>query len=106
MSDDQGLIEATKHVFGGAGLTIISAFIGRVMWHVMEVRKRNRKFFGQELLWEIPVAIGMAFIGEGVSAYFQVDDSVRVAVVATLAYLGPRGFETIFTAWVNTRIKK
>lgn len=106
MSDDQGLIEVTRNVFGGAGLTIISAFIGRAMWHVMEVRKRNRKFFGQELIWEIPVAVGMAFIGEGVSAYFEVNDNVRVAVVATLAYLGPRGFETIFQAWVNSRLKK
>lgn len=25
----------------------------------------RRKFFGKKLLWEMPIAVGMAFIGEG-----------------------------------------
>ncbi|AEG06508.1 hypothetical protein SinmeB_5225 (plasmid) [Sinorhizobium meliloti BL225C] len=58
------LIELLNVWFGGAATTMIGAMVGRLMWHTNEVRKMRRKFFGKELLWEMPIAVGMAFIGE------------------------------------------
>lgn len=58
------LIELLNAWFGGAATTMIGAMVGRLMWHTNEVRKMRRKFFGKELLWEMPIAVGMAFIGE------------------------------------------
>ena len=51
---DDSFIETINHLFGGAITTLIGAFTGRLMWHSGEVKLGNRRFFGKELLWEIP----------------------------------------------------
>ncbi|NTF92608.1 phage holin family protein [Rhizobium rhizogenes] len=89
---------------GGALATIIGALLGRVMWHSSEAGKGHRKFFGAELLWEIPVAFGMAFIGEGVASYLNVGPPATTGLIAALAYLGPRGTEVLFQKWFSRRI--
>lgn len=73
------------------------------MWHTSEVRKQNRKFFGKELLWELPIAFGMGLFGEGVAEYFEVSDTAGVALIVALSYLGPRGAEVIFSKWLGPR---
>ncbi len=98
--NDGGFIEMINSVFGGAVTTLIGAFTGRLMWHSGEVKLGNRRFFGKELLWEIPVAIGMAIIGEAIASHFDLGQPVRTGLVATLAYLGPRGAEALMTAWL------
>lgn len=87
--------------FGGALTTLAGAVAGRLMYHVGEVRKLRRAFFGRELVWELPIAIGMALIGEGVSAYWEFSRPVTTGVVATLAYLGPRGAEALLMRWLD-----
>lgn len=62
------LVELLNAWFGGAATTLIAVLAGRLMWHTNEVRKMRRKFFGKELLWEMPIAVGMAFIGEGLGS--------------------------------------
>lgn len=52
--DDPGFIETIDRVFGGALTTLIGAFTGRLMYHSGEVKLGRRRFFGRELLWEIP----------------------------------------------------
>lgn len=106
MSDSPGLIEATRNLFGGAGLTLISAFLGRAMWHVSEVRKQNRELFGKEIVWELPLTLGMAFVAEGAASYLDFGDRSTVMLIAVLAYFGPRGIEAIFTRWVFSRFNK
>lgn len=93
------IVEALQNMFGGAATTIIGATMGRLMWHTGEVKKQNRKFFGIELLWELPVAFGMGIFGEGVASYFELSDTSGVALIVGLAYLGPRGAEVMFTRW-------
>lgn len=88
---------------GGALLTIASGFLGRLMWHVQEVRKLRRRFFGLELLWELPTAVGMALIGEGVAAWLGFGQPVSTAIIASLAYLGPRGAEVLFMRWFSRK---
>ena len=63
----------------------------------------NRRFFGKELLWEIPVAVGMALIGEAAARYIGLSQPVSTGFVATLAYLGPRGAEALLTTWIGRR---
>ncbi len=98
--NDGGFIDMINSFFGGAVTTLIGAFTGRLMWHSGEVKLGNRRFFGKELLWEIPVAVGMALIGEAVARYIGLSQPVSTGFVATLAYLGPRGAEALLAAWL------
>jgi hypothetical protein len=97
---EPGFLETLNSLFGGALTTLIGAFTGRLMYHSGEVKLGRRRFFGKEILWEIPVAIGMAIIGEAIASHFDLGQPVRTGLVATLAYLGPRGAETLMTAWL------
>ena len=98
---DNSFIETINHLFGGAITTLIGAFTGRLMWHSGEVKLGNRRFFGKELLWEIPVAVGMALIGDAAANYIGLTQPVSTGFVATLAYLGPRGAESMLCAWIG-----
>jgi hypothetical protein len=97
---EPGFLETLNSLFGGTVTTLIGAFTGRLMYHSGEVKLGRRQFFGKELLWEIPVAIGMAIIGEAVASHLELGQPVRTGLVATLAYLGPRGADTLMTAWL------
>ena len=97
---DPSFIEMMDRLFGGAVTTLIGAFTGRLMYHSGEVKLGKRRFFGKELLWEIPIAIGMAIIGEAVASYLALGQPMSTGLVATLAYLGPRGTEALLSAWL------
>ena len=97
---EQSFLETLNGLFGGTLTTLIGAFTGRLMWHSGEVKLGNRRFFGKELLWEIPVAVGMALIGEAAARYIGLSQPVSTGFVATLAYLGPRGAEAMLAAWL------
>lgn len=94
------LIDALNALMGGAATTLIAALVGRAMWHGNEARKGRRKFFGFELLWEFPVAIGMALIGESFAAYLDIGQPASTGLIAALAYLGPRGTEVLLQKWM------
>lgn len=79
---EPGLVDWMTNLLGGAATTLVGATIGRLMWHSGEVRKGQRRFFGPELLWEIPVAIGMAIIGEAIASYMGVGPTVTTGIVA------------------------
>jgi hypothetical protein len=100
---DPGFLETLNSLFGGALTTLIGAVTGRLMYHSGEVKLGRRRFFGKELLWEIPVAIGMAIIGEGIASYLGLGQPVSTGLVATLAYLGPRGAEALLTTWIGRK---
>jgi hypothetical protein len=87
----------------GAVWTAILAIVGRLMWHSLEVQRKNRTFLSLALLWEMPVAIGMGFIAAGVSDYVGLDGYPRDAAVVFLAYLGPRGIEEILAKVIAAR---
>lgn len=101
MQDEPGLIEVMQAVMGGALTTLVSAAAGRLMFHSVEVRARRRRFLGPELVWEIPIALGMAIIGEAVAGYFGLSPAVRTGAVAVLAYMGPRGAEALILKFLN-----
>ncbi len=96
-------IEALHGLFGGAVATLVGAFTGRLMYHSGHVRLGRRRFFGAELLWEIPVVIGMAIIGEAAASQLGLSQPVSTGLVAMLAYLGPRGAGALLCAWLGKR---
>lgn len=97
----ESFIEMLERLFGGAVTTLVGAFMGRLMYHSGEVKLGRRRFFGKELLWEIPVAVGMALIGEAAASYLGLTQPVSTGFVATLAYLGPRGAEAVLARWLG-----
>ena len=104
MDDQTGgsLISALDAMFGGAATSMIAAIIGRLAYHASEVRKgRRQRFLGIELLWEAPIAVGMALVGESLSDFFELGHNVSIGVVAVLAYLGPRGAQSLADAWLK-----
>ena len=103
MTEHDGFIETINALFGGAVTTLIGAFTGRLMWHSSEVKLGRRRFFGKELLWEVPIAIGMALIGDAAARYIGLTQPVSTGFVATLAYLGPRGAEALLCSWLGRR---
>lgn len=100
---ENSFIEMINNLFGGAITTLIGALVGRLMWHSGEVKLGKRKFFGKELLWEIPVAVGMAMIGDAAASYIGLTQPVSTGFVATLAYLGPRGAEALLATWLGKK---
>ncbi|ANP35927.1 hypothetical protein JL2886_01005 [Phaeobacter gallaeciensis] len=102
--DETGLVDWLSNLIGGAATTLVGASLGRLMWHSGEVRKGQRRFFGPELLWEIPVAFGMAIIGEAIASYLGASATVSTGIVALAAYIGPRGAEVLLAKWL-TRAK-
>ena len=99
------LIELLTAWGGGAATTMIGALVGRLMWHTNEVRKMRRKFFGKELLWEMPIAVGMAFIGAALASWLALEQPMASGLIA-LADLGPRGSEVLFMRWFAAKLDR
>ena len=80
-----GLIAYLDAMFGGAATTIVAAVAARIVYHGQEVRSRNRRLFGEELIFEPPIAVGMALVGDALAGYMAWSHDVSVGVVAVLA---------------------
>lgn len=65
-------------------MAIMAAFWGRAMAMAM-----LRPVVGKELIWEVPIVIGMGTIGSGVAEFMQLTGAKAGAVIAVLGYLGP-----------------
>ena len=103
MSSEPPFDQSLWHILQGFGAALLSALIGRLMWHVGQVRKGTRAFWSLELLWELPLAMGMAIIGKGLAEYIGLSGNAEAALIAALAYLGPRGTEALLAGWLARR---
>ncbi|WP_234704458.1 phage holin family protein, partial [Sinorhizobium meliloti] len=61
---------------------------------------------GKELLWEMPIAVGMAFIGEALASWLTLEQPMATGLIAALAYLGPRGSEVLFIRWFAAKLDR
>lgn len=95
MDKHQSFIEMLNDFWGGGVTTLFGALIGRFVFHANEVRALRRKPIGKEVFWELPTAVGMAIVGESLASWLGISDTARVGMIATLAYLGPRGAEVL-----------
>lgn len=93
--ETKGIVDLINSLWGGAVSSLIAAFVGRAMYHGQEVKAGRRKAFGWHVLWEIPSAVGMAFVGEGLAAYLALHPPATTAIIAVMAYLGPRGSQAL-----------
>lgn len=100
---DHGLITALQNLLGGAATAMVAAIVGRAMWHAQEVRAKRRPIMSTDLLWEVPLAIGMALIGDALASYLGLSREVGVGLIAVLSYLGPRGAGAIFEKWMSRK---
>lgn len=96
-----GLIEGLNNLVGGGLTAFISALTGRLMWHALEVRARRRPVLCATLIWELPLAFGMALIGDGLGSYLELNRDVTIGLIAMLSYLGPRGVGAMLERWLN-----
>lgn len=72
--------------------------------HAVESRKGRRKLFDIEILYDLPIEIGMAVIGDGHARWLGLQQTATLAFVAARSYLGPRGFEVMLTKWYGKKI--
>lgn len=100
----QTLADFINYWTGGVGATLGGGLLGRLMWHAQEARKARRRFLGPELFWELPIACGMALIGEGAASWLGFGQPVSTGIVAALSYLGPRGAEVVFLKWLGRKL--
>lgn len=98
-----GLIASIQALTGAAGATLTAAGIGRLIYHGGEVRAGRRPLFGLHLIWEVPTAVGMAFVGEALGSYLGLSSTVTTGIVATLSYLGPRGARDVIDRVFGTK---
>lgn len=80
-----------------------AAALGRFVYHVGQVQRGLRRFWSLHLVWEVPMAIGMGILGNGVADAFGFADTVKTSLIAALAWLGPRGLEAGLYAWLGRR---
>lgn len=100
---DPSLIQALNNLIGGAATALVAAFTGRLMWHAGEVRAKRRPVFCPALVWELPLAVGMALIGDGLGSYLGTSRDVTIGIIAVLSYLGPRGAGALLEKWITTK---
>lgn len=79
----------------GGGLAVMWSAVGRMMYHARQAQQGRRHLFDKRLLWELPVAIGMGIIGQGVAQHFNLQGWVSTAVIVTLGYMGPGFAEAV-----------
>lgn len=101
MNDNPGLIEGLQNLIGGGMTAFVSALTGRFMWHAVEVRAKRRPVLSLSLVWELPLAFGMALIGDGLGAYLELSRDVTIALIAALSYMGPRGVGVMLERWLG-----
>lgn len=104
MADDQSTISSVIASWAsGAAATFTAAALGRVMYHAGEVRKMKRRALDTNLIWEIPVAIAMGMVADGVASYFHLDRNVSTAIAVGFGYLGPGGAQALFLRWLGKK---
>jgi len=98
---DQLLPPDLRQALWSGILTFLLAWIGRMTYHIRQVQKRQRSFWSAHLLWEVPTALAIGFIADGVADYFALHGKAAIAVIIMVSYLGPAGIEAIILRLVD-----
>jgi len=92
--------EVQQAVLAMIGL-LPTALLGRALWHRRQVRLGQRKFWGWDLVWEVPTAVLCAIVGGGMASALSLDPMATHAVVGLVGWLGPRGTEVALARLMN-----
>ncbi len=91
ISGDQ--VRTLLHTLGiSSGL----AMFGRLAWHTTQVRAKKRRFFGWELLFEVPMAVFCGAAALGMSSVLGLEGMKQVGFISIMSYLGPGAIEHLF----------
>ena len=94
-------IEAIREALINLSAALAAAFTGRLAKHILMVQKGLRRFWGIQLLLELPVAIFMGFVGNGLADWMQLSPKSGIGLIAALSYLGPAAIEHVFSKMVS-----
>ena len=83
--------------------TVSASVIGRIAWHTSESQRSRRKFFSKHLIFELIIALSIAYFAEGVTAYFALDGKVAFGAIVAISYMGPRGIEALIIMALKRR---
>ena len=75
--------------------TIGASTMGRLAYHAQLSQKSERKFFSKHLLFELIIAVSIAYFAEGVTTYLGLEGKVAFGAIVAISYMGPRGIEVI-----------
>ncbi len=89
-----------------AVFSFCAALLARIIFHINEVRKNKRSFWSKHLFYELPIALCMGFVADGVNVYFGLEGQPAVAVIVVLSYLGPRGTEVLAQRFFTKAVEK
>jgi hypothetical protein len=90
-----------------------TAMLARLLWHHRLVRMGQRRFWGRDLLWEVPTAAFSSILGSGFALLMipflpqVVQESperlfmVTNTIVGLCAWMGPRGIEVLLSKLVE-----
>ncbi|MBX3490916.1 phage holin family protein [Parvibaculum sp.] len=84
---------------------LFAAGLGRMIWHVRLCQKGERRFFGLELLAEVPGVLVGFIAGMAIAAYLGLDGRAAQGLVLIVSYLGPDGFQALLDKYLSGRRK-
>ena len=99
--DEQAVVTATTAVWAVLDSALFASALGRLVWHGRKAQKGERKFFGPELLAEIPGVLVGWIIGMGVAEYLGLDGRAAQGLVLIVSYLGPDGFQALLDKYLQ-----
>lgn len=96
-------LDQVRDILVSFGATVFWAVIGRLLHHTRMVQLGRRPFFGRALLLELPVALGLGFVADGLAAWLSLTGRPAVALIVSVSYLGPRVISSVFDLLVRPR---
>lgn len=94
---------AIREMLGSVGAVVGFSVMGRMMHHVLEVQAGRRRFWSLDLIWEIPIAIALGFIGDGFGAWLELPQKPALALIVVMSYLGPRFITSTVISYTKAR---
>ena len=87
--------EAWKRLLEWLGVLWLLGLLGRMTWHIQQVKAGRRRFWSLALLWEVPLAAFCGIAGGGLGSYLGLVGVQLLAFASVIAYLGPGGIEAL-----------
>ena len=79
---------------------IIAGLLG-LLGRLMSMAEERRSPFSKSLLWELPSALGLGWIGYGAGEYWHLQGFALLAPSIVVAYLGPRTLSWAFQRFLG-----
>lgn len=86
--------EIKQAIYSMASVTGL-AWLGRMLWHVRQVQKAQRRFWSWHLLWELLIALSFGLAADGVAEFFGFTGKAATGAIIIISYLGPAWIEII-----------